>query len=150
MKLNWKLKSWEELTKDELYELLALRSEVFVVEQDCVFQDMDFKDQAALHLLGLDEEGVVRAYSRLYDKDQYYEGHQSIGRIVTHGATRKHGYGEELLTVSIKECEEAFGEGSIKIGAQKYLVRFYEKFGFKEVGEDYIEDGIPHCIMIRG
>ncbi|KPM49189.1 GNAT family N-acetyltransferase [Jiulongibacter sediminis] len=148
-KLLWSAKSWDELSKDDLYELLALRTEVFVVEQNCVFQDMDFKDQISLHLLGRDEDGVLRAYSRLFDTDQYYKGYQSIGRILTHGKTRKSQYGIELLEVSIETLKKNFGPVSVKIGAQKYLTSFYSKFGFKEIGEDYIEDGIPHCIMIK-
>jgi ElaA protein len=148
-KLLWSAKSWDELSKDDLYELLALRTEVFVVEQNCVFQDMDFKDQISLHLLGRDDDGILRAYSRLFDKDQYYKGYQSIGRILTHGKTRKSQYGVELLEVSIETLKKNFGPVSVKIGAQKYLTSFYGIFGLKEIGEDYIEVGIPHCIMIR-
>lgn len=149
-KLEWSVKSWEQLSKDDLYQLLALRSEVFVVEQNCVFQDMDFKDQKALHVLGKDANAELKAYSRIFAKDQYYKDFQSVGRIVTEGKSRNSGYGVELLEFSIRACEENFGTDQIKIGAQKYLTNFYEKFGFKEIGEDYMEDGIPHCIMIKG
>ncbi len=145
----WQLKAFEELSTKELYEILALRTEVFVVEQNCIFQDMDFKDDVAIHILGKSSEGKLLAYSRIFDKDVYYSGYLAIGRVVTKASNRKGGLGIELLEQSIKTCYAMYGVLPIKIGAQKYLTRFYSKFGFKEIGEDYIEDGIPHCIMIK-
>jgi ElaA protein len=147
--LNWHLKTFEELSNHELYEVLALRSEVFVVEQDCVYQDMDFRDDKAWHLLGKTAEGKLIAYTRLFCLNEYYEGFTSIGRVITHGDFRKHGFGKELMQTSIEKCNTLFGEHPIKIGAQKYLTEFYSSLGFQEIGEDYMEDGIPHCIMIK-
>jgi ElaA protein len=149
MNLNWHLKSFEELSNNELYELLALRSEVFVVEQNCVYQDMDFKDAIATHLLGKTDAGKLIAYTRLFGLSQYYKGYVAIGRVVTHPDFRKYGFGIDLMKTSIKKCQELYGNLPIKIGAQKYLTKFYSLLGFNEIGEDYIEDGIPHCIMIR-
>ena len=147
--VSWQSKTFKELTKLELYEILALRTEVFVVEQNCVFQDMDFKDDVAIHVLGKAVNGKLLAYSRIFDRDQYYKGYLAIGRVVTNASNRKDGLGKQLLAESIKACRSKFGVSPIKIGAQKYLAKFYSKFGFKEIGEDYIEDGIPHCIMIK-
>ena len=147
--LNWELKKFKDLNVDELYELMVLRNEVFVVEQNCVYQDLDFKDQESLHLFGKNEEGKLIAYTRLFDVNHYYEGYSAIGRVITHRDFRKYGYGIELMQKSIELCHEHFGESPIKIGAQKYLTKFYGLLGFKEIGEDYIEDGIPHCIMVR-
>ncbi|MFT5884201.1 MAG: ElaA protein [Arcticibacterium sp.] len=147
--LHWELIKFDQLSNEELYELIALRSQVFVVEQNCVYQDLDFKDQNALHLLGKNDDGKLIAYTRLFDVNQYYEGYLAIGRVITHKDFRKYGYGIELMEKSIELCQTTFGEMAIKIGAQKYLTKFYGLLGFKETGEDYIEDGIPHCIMIR-
>jgi ElaA protein len=147
--LSWQLKSFEELSNIELYELLALRSAVFVVEQNCAYQDMDFKDSVAMHLLGKSDGGKLIAYTRLFGLNQYYEGYVAIGRVITHRDFRKYGFGIDLMKTSIEKCKELFGKHPIKIGAQKYLVKFYGLLGFNEIGEDYIEDGIPHCIMIK-
>ncbi|MFT7250173.1 MAG: ElaA protein [Psychromonas sp.] len=147
--LYWELKKFNQLSNEELYELIALRSQVFVVEQNCVYQDLDFKDQEAFHLLGKNEGRKLIAYTRLFDINQYYEGYLAIGRVITHQDFRKYGYGIELMKKSIELCHTTFGQIEIKIGAQKYLCKFYSLLGFKEIGEDYIEDGIPHCIMIR-
>ncbi|WP_341224666.1 GNAT family N-acetyltransferase [uncultured Arcticibacterium sp.] len=147
--MNWKCLMYSELTLDELYEILALRSKVFVVEQNCVYQDIDFKDQMALHILGKNEDGKLLAYTRLFDLNQYFDGFTAIGRVITHPEFRKYGFGGDLMQKSIEKCQEIYGNYPIKIGAQKYLTKFYGALGFKEIGEDYIEDGIPHCIMIR-
>lgn len=147
--MNWKCLKYNELTLDELYEILALRSAVFVVEQNCVYQDLDFKDQKAFHILGKNEQGKLLAYTRLFDVDEYFEGYLAIGRVITHPAYRKYGFGGDLMQKSIEKCQEVYGNYPIKIGAQKHLTKFYGALGFKEIGEDYIEDGIPHCIMVR-
>ena len=140
---------FDQLTLKQLYELLALRTEVFIVEQNCPFQDADGKDMVAHHCLGYDETGALVAYTRLFDLNLSYEGYISIGRVVTAKKVRGLGVGQHLMTYSIAQCNELYGPQPIKIGAQQYLLRFYESFGFQSTGEDYLEDGIPHTIMIR-
>ena len=146
--LRWVTKSFTELTSDELYELLKLRSEVFVVEQKCIFLDMDNNDQKAFHTLGYLEDELV-ATTRLFDKDIMYQGYQSIGRVVNSPRHRGSGIGKALMQYSIKECERLFGKGPIKIGAQLYLKKFYNEQGFEQSGAVYLEDEIDHIPMIR-
>ncbi|MBC6612808.1 GNAT family N-acetyltransferase [Hymenobacter sp. BT507] len=148
MKLNWTLKPYPALSLDELYALLQLRSEVFVVEQTCAFQDIDGQDQTALHLLGHTETGELAAYTRLFDAGECYE-QASIGRVVVSPAYRRYGLGRELMRESINACDQAFGPQPIKIGAQLYLKAFYESFGFVQQGNVYLEDGIEHIYMFR-
>lgn len=142
-----KVKTFSELTIDELYQILQLRAEVFVVEQDCVYQDIDGKDQKALHVMGLKEERLV-AYTRCFDKGYYFE-QASIGRVIVKEDQRKYGYGHEILKASIKEIEKRFKTSQIKLSAQQYLVKFYESHGFVQTGEGYLEDGIPHIAMVK-
>lgn len=137
-----------ELSLDELYAILALRQEVFIVEQNCPFLDADGKDQTALHLMLFDKEDNLIAYTRLFDKDLYYEGYTSIGRVVTSPKARGGGIGRVLMEKSIEKVLDLFGQTPIKIGAQKYLEKFYQSLGFELTGNDYIEDGIPHTYMI--
>lgn len=146
--LRWVTKSFSELTVDELYDLLKLRSEVFVVEQNCIFLDMDNNDQKAFHTIGFMGDEVV-ATTRLFDKDIMYEGYQSIGRVVGSPRHRGLGIGKALMQYSIQECERLFGKGPIKIGAQLYLKKFYGEQGFEQSGEVYLEDDIDHIPMIR-
>lgn len=146
--LRWVTKSFSELTVDELYDLLKLRSEVFVVEQNCIFLDMDNNDQKAFHTIGFMGDEVV-ATTRLFDKDIMYEGYQSIGRVVTAPKHRGLSIGKALIQYSIQECERLFGKGPIKIGAQLYLKKFYGEQGFEQSGEVYLEDDIDHIPMIR-
>lgn len=148
MTLTWTLKPFEALTIAELYALLQLRSEVFVVEQTCAFQDIDGQDQAAFHLLGHTETGELAAYSRLFGAGISYP-EASIGRVVVSPKYRRYGLGRELLRESIAAVAALFGEQPIQIGAQLYLQQFYESFGFRQVGEGYLEDGIPHIHMVR-
>ena len=145
--MNFKVKSYKELTKDELYQILQLRSEVFVVEQDCVYQDVDFKDQKALHVLGFKNDKII-AYTRLF-KPGYYFDNSSIGRVVVAASERKFGYGFHLMKASIKAIEDHFETTKITISAQVYLTKFYNSLGFNKVGEEYLEDGIPHIRMDR-
>jgi ElaA protein len=145
--INWKLKKFDGLTVDELYAILRLRSEVFVVEQNCVFQDMDNKDQFSYHLMGWDE-GVLVAYTRLIPPGISY-AYASIGRVITAQATRGSGIGKQLMEKSIEEATRLFGKVPIKIGAQLYLREFYNSFGFKQSSDIYDEDGIDHIEMIR-
>ena len=146
--LRWVTKSFSELTVDELYDVLKLRSEVFVVEQNCIFLDMDNNDQKAFHTIGFIGDEVV-ATTRLFDKDIMYDGYQSIGRVVGSPRHRGIGIGKALMQYSIQECERLFGKGPIKIGAQLYLKKFYGEQGFEQSGEVYLEDEIDHIPMIR-
>jgi ElaA protein len=146
--IQWSTKHFTELTVEELYAILRLRSEVFVVEQNCVFLDMDNNDQKAYHTMGW-LDGELIASTRLFDVDQSYLGYQSIGRVVGSPRHRGIGAGKELMQYSIKECERLFGKHPIKIGAQLYLKKFYNEQGFEQAGEMYYEDEIEHIPMIR-
>ena len=144
-------KAFKELTVDELYALLQLRSEVFVVEQDCVYQDIDYKDQKALHVLGFKSEASgekLVAYTRIFRPGDYFE-YASIGRVVVSQNERMHKYGYDIMNASIEAVKTRYNETKIKISAQVYLKKFYNNLGFKEVGEGYLEDGIPHIGMIK-
>ncbi|WP_196895469.1 GNAT family N-acetyltransferase [Aureivirga marina] len=146
--MNWILKTFDELTKEELYQLLKIRSEVFVVEQDCAYLDIDDLDQKAHHLYIYNEEKTkIVAYARLFNKGVYYE-QAAIGRFLVHEAYRKFGYGHQLMKKSKEIVHNLFKTSEIKIGAQLYLKKFYESHGFQQLGESYIEDGIPHIHMI--
>lgn len=147
MQLNWRLKAFGELSNYELYEVLKLRSKVFVVEQNCVFLDMDDKDTKCLHLMGFADSALV-AYSRLVPAGVSYK-EMSIGRVVTDPDYRTKGMGMELMELSVEKAIESYGEGPIRIGAQLYLKAFYERFGFNINSAEYIEDGIPHIEMLR-
>ncbi len=148
MKLNWAIKKFDELTPHELYTIMWLRNEVFVVEQNCVFQDADFKDQQSWHLMGWADDKQLMAYSRILPQGLAYV-QPSIGRVVTNPAARKEGAGRELMNTAIAHCCKLFGEQDIKIGAQLYLLKFYSSLGFERSGEVYLEDGIEHVEMIR-
>jgi len=143
---TWTCKTFTELTPDELYAILRLRSEVFVVEQNCVFLDMDNKDQNSHHLMGW-RGGKLVGYSRLLGSGISYV-ESSIGRIVTSPAARGFGVGRDLLDKSIETLYRLYGKQSIRIGAQCYLTKFYESFGFVQKGEIYLEDGIEHIEML--
>jgi len=147
MQLHWLLKRFDELTPDQLYAVLQLRNEVFVVEQNCVFQDADDKDQRSYHLMGFLENKLV-AYTRLVPAGEAY-AQASIGRVVTSPAVRRGGAGKLLMQQSIDSLYELFGKVPIKIGAQLYLKRFYESFGFKQISDIYLEDGIEHIYMLK-
>ena len=143
--MNFITKTFSELTTSELYKILQLRSEVFVVEQDCVYQDLDFKDQKSLHVFGLKNDKIV-AYTRIFKPGDYFDN-ASIGRVVVAGTERKYGFGHDLMKASIKAVRAYFKVDKITISAQVYLQKFYESHGFVKVGEDYLEDGIPHIGM---
>jgi ElaA protein len=145
--LTWHTKSFKELTTEELYGILQLRSEVFVVEQDCVYQDVDNKDQKALHVFSLKNNDVV-AYARIF-KAGYYFKEASIGRVVVAESYRKYGLGHELLKQCLKAINKHYKTEEVKISAQTYLKNFYEQYNFKQVGKEYLEDGIPHITMLR-
>ena len=143
---TWTLKGFDQLTPDELYAVLRLRSEVFVVEQNCVFLDMDDKDKYCHHLMGWRSASLV-GYSRIVPAGISY-AESSIGRIVTSPAARRLGVGRELMIESIGNLYTLFGERDIRIGAQYYLLHFYQSFGFVQKGEIYLEDGIEHIEML--
>ncbi len=147
--VNYTCKAFSELTLDQLYAIMVLRQEVFVVEQDCPYLDADHKDQDSYHLMGWDENNNLVAYTRLVPKGISYENYISIGRVITSQLVRRQGVGIELMNKSIEKIRELFGEREpIKISAQVYLLRFYNSLGFQEKGEEYMEDGIPHTAMI--
>lgn len=145
--LKIQVKTFEELTKQELYSLLQLRSEVFVVEQDCVYQDIDGEDQKALHVLGFKEAKLV-AYTRIFKPGDYFK-EPSIGRVVVVKNERAYKYGYNIMKASIKAITENYNTSLIKISAQVYLKKFYTNLGFKVIGEAYLEDNIPHIAMIK-
>ncbi|MHB1106768.1 MAG: GNAT family N-acetyltransferase [Lutibacter sp.] len=140
-------KSFVELSTKELYNILQLRAEVFVVEQNCVYQDIDGKDEKALHVIGFKSDKIV-AYCRIFKGGDYFEK-ASIGRVVVAANERKFGYGHIIFQHSVEAVKEHFKETSIKISAQFYLKKFYESHGFVQVGEGYLEDDIPHIAMVK-
>ena len=145
--LIFKIKRFNELSLQELYKLLQLRSEVFVVEQNCVYQDIDDKDEKAIHVLGFYNEEIV-AYTRLFDKGYYFE-EASIGRVVVSEKVRAKKWGHDLMKVSIATIEKEFKTSQITISAQEYLKKFYETHQFVQTSEMYLEDDIPHIQMKR-
>jgi ElaA protein len=145
--IQWKIKRFEALSLQELYSALELRSEVFVVEQNCVYQDIDNKDQKAIHVLGYFNADLV-AYARLFVAGDYFE-QASIGRVVVSPAHRSKSFGHELMRQAISEVEQHFKTTEITISAQLYLKAFYESHGFVAQGESYLEDDIPHIKMRR-
>lgn len=141
------VKHFQKLTNNELYGVLRLRSEVFVVEQDCVYQDLDNKDQKALHVLGF-QDGLIVAYTRIFKPGDYFN-EASIGRVVVSKDQRHYKFGYDIMNASIEAITKYFTTTSIKISAQCYLRKFYNNLGFKEIGEEYLEDDIPHIAMIK-
>jgi ElaA protein len=137
---------FSELSTRQLYDVLQLRSEVFVVEQDCVYQDIDGYDDKAYHVLFYDEEVLV-AYSRILPAGAYFD-QLSIGRVIVKETHRSRKLGHELMKSSIDFSLKTFSKSQIKISAQQYLIKFYESHGFVISGEGYLEDGIPHISMI--
>jgi ElaA protein len=146
MELTWTLKKYDELTVPELYALLQLRNEVFVVEQNCPYQDADNKDQKSFHFMGWDNSTLV-AYTRIIPQGISYT-EASIGRVVTNPRYRGTGAGKQLMQLSISNTLQLFNCTQIKIGAQLYLKKFYENLGFVQCGDNYLEDNIPHIEML--
>ena len=144
--IHWTCKAFGELTPEELYKILRLRSEVFVVEQNCVFLDMDNKDFFCDHLMGWEGDELL-GYSRIVPAGISYE-ESSIGRIVSSPAARGEGVGRELVQQSIQVLYRLYGRRDIRIGAQYYLKEFYASFGFIQTGDIYPEDGINHIEML--
>ena len=149
MNITWYHKHFRNLTTTELYQILQLRNEVFIVEQNCPFQDLDDKDFKCYHLMGFDTVSQkIMAYTRIVPAGVSYQ-EASIGRVVTSPLARGGGFGKQLMTQSIQLLEELYGGVSIKIGAQLYLKKYYESFGFEQIEEIYLEDGIEHILMVR-
>ncbi len=148
--MKFHLKKFNELTLDEFHEILQLRINVFVVEQDCPYPELDDKDKRALHLFAYEEAAPEKiiAYTRIFKPGDYYE-EAAFGRVVVHQDFRKQKLGYELVEETLAIIEKKFQTKTVKIGAQTYLQRFYNSFGFKQVGASYIEDGIPHIYMQR-
>ena len=147
MQLTYTFKKFEELTPFELHDALALRQKVFIVEQNCPYLDADEKDAKAYHLLCYESKKLI-AYARItFPGVRFRE--VSVGRIVTHPDVRRKGYGRRVTEIALQKIKETYGDVPVRISGQSYLVPFYESFGFKVVGDEYEEDGIPHREMIR-
>ncbi len=140
MPITWHIHSWETISKKALYDALTLRSLVFVVEQKCVYQDLDSKDENALHILGY-KQNVLVAYARVFLNTKPV----SIGRVVIHPLFRRLGYGKHIMQKSIEQVPT---KTTIHISAQEHLKGFYESLGFSQNGVGYLEDGIPHIPMV--
>jgi ElaA protein len=139
-------KTFSELDTEDLYQILRLRSEVFVVEQDCVYQDIDNKDQNAIHLYYKENDQIV-AYTRIFKAGDYYEN-PCIGRVVVSKKNRGNDLGKKIMIDSMEYIKQNIKGEKIELSAQKYLDKFYKDLGFYKIGEDYLEDGIPHQRMI--
>ncbi len=146
--LQWRILPFTELSASELYEVLQLRSEVFVVEQACAFQDMDGADQQSIHLLGKSTSGQLQAYARCLPPGLKFK-EASIGRVLTCEALRGQGAGRVLMQQAIEQVMIHWGPQAIRIGAQSRLQAVYQQLGFELAGKPYIEDGIPHIEMLR-
>ncbi len=143
----WKLLSFAALSNLDVYRMIQLRLEVFSLEQKCFYQDLDNIDFESYHLLGFDEDVLV-AYTRLVPPKLKYD-EMSIGRVITKKTHRKYGLGKDLMELSIQHIIDIYGKQPIKIGAQLYLLKFYQSFGFEQVSEVYLEDDIPHILMLK-
>ena len=144
MKINWYIKKFNELSTAEFHDIIQLRLAVFVVEQDCVYQDLDGKDRTALHIIGKNEEDAIVATARILHENSKKV---IIGRVVVEKNFRKYGLGKELMKQSISDIIRLYGNIQINVAAQKYLLNFYSSLGFVSSGKEYLEDGIPHVEM---
>ncbi|MDH6251526.1 ElaA protein [Chryseobacterium sp. H1D6B] len=143
----WKIKTFDEFTVPELYQVIKARVDVFVVEQNCPYHDLDGYDQKAVHIWA-EEDGVVLAYCRVFNKGIKYE-ETSLGRVLTTENGRGKSLGKQLIRYAVETIENRFHTSEIRISAQDYLLRFYSEFGFEDTGKKYLEDNIPHTEMIR-
>ena len=139
------IKTFQDLSNTEIYQILRLRSEVFVVEQECIYQDIDNKDKKAVHIF-LKEKNEIIAYSRVFKEKEYFEN-PSIGRVVVANKRRMYGVGKKIMNISINYIKQNIKAKSIEISAQKYLKKFYSNLGFVQQGDEYLEDNIPHVRM---
>jgi ElaA protein len=153
-KTTWQVKQFKDLTLDQLYELLKLRIDVFVVEQTCYYPDLDSdknqldRNKQTLHLLGYQNNKLV-AYLRVLAQGQSYEDYISIGRVAIEEKARGGGLGHELMTQALNLCQQYFPNENIKISAQEHLIKYYQKHGFEQASKMYLEDDIPHVAMIK-
>lgn len=145
--MKWICKPYDELTLNEFHDIIALRIDVFVIEQNCPYQDVDGKDKKSYHLFGVDDDGEVVAYSRILPAGVSYK-EVAIGRVVTSQKIRGTGIGYELMNKSMEQVSMLFGEVPVRLSAQQHLKKYYESFGFEQVSEMYLEDGIPHVEML--
>ncbi len=145
--MEWIVKKFNELTLEEFHDILQLRIDVFVVEQNCPYPELDSKDKKAFHLFCKNSKGKIIGYTRFFKAGDYYT-EAALGRVVVHAAYRNKKLGVQLLRKTLLEMEKLIGKGVIKIGAQTHLKKFYGSFGFQQIGEGYIEDGIPHIHML--
>ena len=151
---QWQTKTFNELSLDQLYDLLKLRIDVFVVEQCCYYPDLDSEQSQldrhkdTVHLFGYQGETLV-AYLRVLAQGQSYEDHINIGRVVTAKQARGTGLGHELMSEGLEVCDQYFAKQLIKISAQEHLIKFYQQHGFKQVSAMYLEDDIPHVAMVK-
>ena len=139
------IKNFQDLSNTEIYQILRLRSEFFVVEQQCIYQDIDNKDEKAVHIF-LKEKNEIIAYSRVFKEKEYFEN-PSIGRVVVANKRRMYGVGKKIMNISINYIKQNIKAKNIEISAQKYLKKFYSNFGFVQQGDEYLEDNIPHLRM---
>ena len=146
--MNWHLKAFNDLSLHDLYDLLKLRQEVFVVEQICPYLDADGADEQALHLYARNDTGEMVAYARLYLATAD-TGYSRIGRVITHEKMRRQKLGREVMQRSIDYLEEYAPKAPIRVGAQVYVLKFYQSFGVEAISDEYLEDDIPHIDMQR-
>lgn len=151
---QWQTKKFSELSLNQLYDALKLRVDVFVVEQTCYYPDLDSEENQldrhneTLHLLGY-QDGNLVAYLRVLAQEQSYDDYISIGRVATAKHARGSGLGHELMSEGLKVCQQHFANQDIKISAQEHLLKYYQRHGFKQVSEMYLEDNIPHIAMVK-
>ncbi|MBY0574807.1 MAG: GNAT family N-acetyltransferase [Undibacterium sp.] len=145
--ITWQLLTFEQLNTTQLYAILKARSAVFILEQNCPYQDIDDLDQMSLHLIAWSSDGQLAAYLRVVPPGLKYP-EASLGRVITSQAARGSGIGKQLLTHGIAACREKHPQHNIRIAAQQYLEKFYQSFGFVTVSDSYLEDGIPHIEML--
>lgn len=144
--MNWKIKKFNELNAEEIYKILALRNEIFIVEQECPYLDCDGKDFNAYHLF-LEENGEIISYLRILEKGVSYD-EIAIGRVIVKKSHRKKGISRKMMLKAIEFIEKELSSTTIKLQAQAYLIDFYSSFGFKAISEEYLEDNIPHRDML--
>lgn len=148
MTIQYQCLTFDELSTTQLYALLALRQEVFIVEQHCPYLDADGQDQLAIHVLGHSTDGRLATYTRLLPAGISYEHYAAIGRVITAPFARGKGLGRPLMEVSLQKLREKWGNVPVKLSAQAHLQAYYGSVGFKPVGDIYLEDGIPHIGMV--
>lgn len=148
MKINWICKHFNELSAEEFHDIIQLRINVFIVEQNCPYPEIDGKDKNAYHVYGKSEENKIVAVSRIIPPGISYD-ECSIGRVASSSTARLTGCGIDLMKFSIENINKIYGKSDIRISAQEYLKSFYEKFGFLKVSDSYLEDDIPHIEMLR-